>query len=95
MHQDKDEVVNEPVVSLSIGNTCRFRLGNSDHRNKPYGDINLASGDALVFGRETRALKQRLVQAGRAHAALAYDGEVAVWPVRVRRSGGVAEHLPP
>lgn len=54
MHQDKDEVINEPVVSLSIGDSCKFRFGNVEHRNQPYTDITLASGDALVFGRESR-----------------------------------------
>ena len=54
MHQDKDERVNEPVVSLSVGNTCRFRFGNVENRSKPYTDIDLASGDAFVFGRDSR-----------------------------------------
>ena len=54
MHQDKDERVNEPVVSLSVGNTCRFRFGNVENRIKPYTDIDLASGDAFVFGRDSR-----------------------------------------
>jgi alkylated DNA repair protein (DNA oxidative demethylase) len=54
MHQDKDETVNEPVVSLSVGDTCRFRFGNVVDRGKPYTDVNLASGDAFVFGRESR-----------------------------------------
>jgi alkylated DNA repair protein (DNA oxidative demethylase) len=54
MHQDKDEVVNEPVVSLSVGDTCLFRFGNTKNRNKPYTDIDLASGDAFVFGRKSR-----------------------------------------
>jgi DNA oxidative demethylase len=55
MHQDKDERVNEPVVSLSVGDTCRFRFGNPRDRNKPYTDIDLASGDAFVFGGPYRA----------------------------------------
>jgi len=54
MHQDRDEVTDDPVVSLSIGDTCRFRLGNARTRNKPYTDLDLASGDALVLGRESR-----------------------------------------
>lgn len=55
MHQDKDEVVNEPVVSLIVGDTCVFRFGNTENRNKPHTDIDLAAGDAFVFGRD-RAL---------------------------------------
>ncbi|MEP6464468.1 MAG: alpha-ketoglutarate-dependent dioxygenase AlkB [Frankiaceae bacterium] len=54
MHQDKDETVDEPVVSLSIGDTCRFRFGNPDSRGRPYIDIDLVSGDAFVFGRQSR-----------------------------------------
>jgi alkylated DNA repair protein (DNA oxidative demethylase) len=54
MHQDKDEMVNEPVVSLSIGDSCRFRFGNVTSRNKPYTDIELKSGDAFVFGGASR-----------------------------------------
>jgi alkylated DNA repair protein (DNA oxidative demethylase) len=54
MHQDKDELVDEPVVSLSVGDTCRFRFGNIHNRNKPYTDIDLQSGDAFVFGGESR-----------------------------------------
>ena len=54
MHQDKDERADDPVVSLSIGDTCRFRFGNVADRGKPYTDIDLMSGDAFVFGRESR-----------------------------------------
>ncbi len=54
MHQDKDEKADEPVVSLSIGDTCRFRFGNTSNRGKPYTDIDLASGDLFVFGGPSR-----------------------------------------
>jgi alkylated DNA repair protein (DNA oxidative demethylase) len=54
LHQDKDEKVLEPVVSLSVGDSCRFRFGNVESRNKPYTDVDLRSGDAFVFGRESR-----------------------------------------
>lgn len=54
MHQDQDEVVDEPVVSLSIGDSCVFRFGNTHNRGKPYTDVTLASGDAFVFGRQAR-----------------------------------------
>lgn len=54
MHQDKDETVDEPVVSLSVGDTCRFRFGNPHTRGKPYTDVDLVSGDAFVFGCESR-----------------------------------------
>ncbi len=54
MHQDKDERSDAPVVSLSIGDSCVFRFGNTVDRNRPYTDIELASGDAFVFGGPAR-----------------------------------------
>lgn len=54
MHQDKDEVSLAPVVSLSIGETCTFRFGNTRDRGRPYEDIALASGDLFVFGGPSR-----------------------------------------
>ena len=54
MHQDKDERSSAPVVSLSVGDACVFRFGNSEGRNKPYTDLELASGDLFVFGGPSR-----------------------------------------
>lgn len=54
MHQDRDEQSTQPVVSISIGDTCQFRFGNTSNRNKPYADIALASGDLFVFGGPSR-----------------------------------------
>lgn len=54
MHQDKDEKSLAPVVSLSIGDTCNFRFGNTETRNRPYQDIPLISGDLFVFGGPSR-----------------------------------------
>ena len=54
MHQDKDEHSSDPVVSLSIGDSCRFRFGNTRNRNRPYQDIYLSSGDLFVFGGPSR-----------------------------------------
>lgn len=54
MHQDKDEQSAAPVVSLSIGDTCLFRFGNTESRSKPYRDLRLASGDLFVFGGPSR-----------------------------------------
>lgn len=41
-------------MSLSIGNSCDFRFGNSQTRARPYTDIELASGDLLVVGGPSR-----------------------------------------
>jgi alkylated DNA repair protein (DNA oxidative demethylase) len=54
MHQDKDESVDAPVVSVSLGDDCTFRFGNTEHRNRPYTDITLCSGDLFVFSGPSR-----------------------------------------
>nr|WP_306422795.1 alpha-ketoglutarate-dependent dioxygenase AlkB [Paenarthrobacter aurescens] len=54
MHQDKDERSSAPVVSLSIGEACVFRFGNTRTRTKPYTDVELRSGDLFVFGGPSR-----------------------------------------
>jgi DNA oxidative demethylase len=54
LHQDKDERINAPVVSLSLGDSCVFRFGNTEHRNRPFNDIELRSGDLFVFGGPAR-----------------------------------------
>jgi DNA oxidative demethylase len=54
LHQDRDERdFSAPVVSLSLGDTCLFRLGGTSRRD-PTRALRLASGDALVFGGEAR-----------------------------------------
>src|SRR5919202_626324 len=45
MHQDKDERSSQPVVSLSLGDTCVFRFGNPASRGQPCTEIELRSGD--------------------------------------------------
>src|SRR5450756_154298 len=54
MHRDKDEKVDAPVVSLSIGDTALFRFGNTTNRGQPYTDVALVSGDLFVFGGPSR-----------------------------------------
>ncbi|MFF3321280.1 alpha-ketoglutarate-dependent dioxygenase AlkB family protein [Streptomyces sp. NPDC002889] len=54
MHQDKEERSGAPVVSLSIGDSCLFRFGNTQTRGRPYTDVELASGDLFVFGGPSR-----------------------------------------
>jgi alkylated DNA repair protein (DNA oxidative demethylase) len=54
LHVDKDEHSPAPVVSLSLGASCVFRLGNTASRHKPWSDVELASGDLFVFGGESR-----------------------------------------
>jgi alkylated DNA repair protein (DNA oxidative demethylase) len=54
MHQDNDELTDDPVVSLSVGDSCTFRFGTTENRGRPYTHVRLASGDAFVFGRASR-----------------------------------------
>jgi alkylated DNA repair protein (DNA oxidative demethylase) len=54
LHQDRDEKdFAAPVVSLSLGDTCLFRIGGT-RRNDPTQAFRLASGDAIVLGGESR-----------------------------------------
>ncbi|GAB2729113.1 alpha-ketoglutarate-dependent dioxygenase AlkB family protein [Streptomyces bullii] len=55
MHRDSDEKCDAPVVSLSLGDTCVFRFGNTEARTRPYTDIELRSGDLFVFGGPSRS----------------------------------------
>ncbi|MFJ7626485.1 alpha-ketoglutarate-dependent dioxygenase AlkB family protein [Streptomyces sp. NPDC097595] len=54
MHRDNEERSEAPVVSLSIGDTCVFRFGNTEGRGRPWTDVELASGDLFVFGGPSR-----------------------------------------
>jgi alkylated DNA repair protein (DNA oxidative demethylase) len=54
LHQDRDERdFAAPVVSLSLGDTCLFRIGGLK-RSDPTRTVRLASGDALVLGGKAR-----------------------------------------
>jgi DNA oxidative demethylase len=54
LHQDRDEEdFAAPVVSLSLGDACLFRIGGTA-RPGPTRSIRLGSGDALVLGGEAR-----------------------------------------
>jgi alkylated DNA repair protein (DNA oxidative demethylase) len=54
LHQDRDEEdFAAPVVSLSLGDACLFRIGGIE-RPGPTRSIRLASGDALVLGGAAR-----------------------------------------
>lgn len=53
-HRDVDERSDAPVVSLSLGAGCVFRFGNPQGRGRPYTDVELLSGDLVVFGGPSR-----------------------------------------
>jgi alkylated DNA repair protein (DNA oxidative demethylase) len=65
LHQDRDEQdFAAPVVSLSLGDTCLFRIGGTT-RKEPTRTLRLTSGDALVLG---------------GHARLAFHGVDRIMP---------------
>jgi len=54
LHQDRDEAdLAAPVVSVSLGDSCLFRIGGT-HRNDPTVSLRLHSGDVVVLGGESR-----------------------------------------
>ncbi|MEQ8326010.1 MAG: alpha-ketoglutarate-dependent dioxygenase AlkB [Parvibaculum sp.] len=54
LHRDEDEeALDAPVVSLSLGDTCVFRVGGFARRDKSKS-FRLASGDVLVIGGASR-----------------------------------------
>jgi alkylated DNA repair protein (DNA oxidative demethylase) len=56
LHRDGEEPSAAPVVTLSLGDTCTFRFAGVDRRVGPFTDVELRSGDLLVFGRATRRI---------------------------------------
>jgi DNA oxidative demethylase len=69
VHQDRDERSDAPVVSLSVGDTCTFRFGNTEDRKAPYHDIELRSGDLFVFGGPSRYAYHGVVRPIQPHTA--------------------------
>ncbi|MDT9688539.1 alpha-ketoglutarate-dependent dioxygenase AlkB [Streptomyces sp. P9(2023)] len=80
LHQDKEERSGAPVVSLSLGDRCVFRFGNTETRGKPYTDVELVSGDLFVFGGPSRFAYHGVpkVLAGTADPALGLTGRLNI-----------------
>ncbi|WP_028749017.1 alpha-ketoglutarate-dependent dioxygenase AlkB family protein [Rhizobium mesoamericanum] len=54
LHQDKDEQdLAAPVVSISLGNSCLFRVGGLAHNDRTLS-FKLLSGDVVILGAEGR-----------------------------------------
>lgn len=54
LHQDRDEVdFSAPVVSISLGDACLFRVGGTQRRDRTVS-FRLSSGDAVVLAGEGR-----------------------------------------
>jgi alkylated DNA repair protein (DNA oxidative demethylase) len=56
LHQDGEEPSAAPVVTISLGDTATFRLAGVDRRTGPFTDVELRSGDLLVFGGVNRRI---------------------------------------
>lgn len=80
MHQDKEEPSGAPVVSLSLGDDCVFRFGNTHNRTRPYTDLVLRSGDLFVFGGPSRFAFHGVprIRAGTAAPALGLSGRLNI-----------------
>jgi len=54
LHQDRDEEdFSAPVLSVSLGDACLFRIGGTD-RKQPTKSFRLESGDVVILGGESR-----------------------------------------
>jgi alkylated DNA repair protein (DNA oxidative demethylase) len=54
LHQDRDEQdLQAPVLSISLGNTCLFRVGGLERGDRT-SSVKLSSGDVVVLGGEGR-----------------------------------------
>lgn len=56
LHQDGEEPSPAPVVTISLGDTGVFRLAGVDRRTGPFTDIEMRSGDLVVFGGPNRRI---------------------------------------
>jgi alkylated DNA repair protein (DNA oxidative demethylase) len=56
LHQDGEEPSDAPVVTISLGDTCVFRFAGVERRTAPFVDVELRSGDLLVFGGPSRRI---------------------------------------
>ena len=86
LHMDRAERSDAPVVSLSLGDTCVFRFGNTETRTRPWTDLELRSGDLFVFGGPARFAYHGVVRTlpGTADPALGLTGRLNI---TVRQSG--------
>jgi alkylated DNA repair protein (DNA oxidative demethylase) len=85
LHQDRIEgaevvAAGSPVITISLGDRCVFRFGNTERPARPYRDIELASGDLFVFGGPSRLAFHGVPKtyAGTAPQDLGIDGRISV-----------------
>jgi len=93
LHQDKIEgaevvAAGSPVVTISLGDRCVFRFGNTERPSRPYRDIEMASGDLFVFGGPSRLAFHGVPRTypGTAPPDFGIDGRVSVTLRQIGRS---------
>ncbi len=69
LHQDGEEPAAAPVVTISLGDTRTFGSPASTAGSAPFTDVELRSGDLLVFGGPSRRIFHGVHQGGRRHRA--------------------------
>jgi DNA oxidative demethylase len=86
LHQDGEEPAEAPVVTISLGDTCVFRMAGVERRTAPFVDVELRSGDLLVFGGPNRRIYHGVpkVHDGTAPAWLDVPGRLSI---TVRETG--------
>lgn len=92
LHQDRDEQdLDAPVVSLSLGDTCLFRIGGT-RRTDPTRSFRLASGDAYVLGGPERLAFHGVDRIVAGTSTLLKDGgRINLTLRRVNRPGGAGD----
>jgi DNA oxidative demethylase len=85
LHQDKIEgaevvAAGSPVVTISLGDSCVFRFGNTERPSRPYEDVHLRSGDLFVFGGPSRLAYHGVpkIYPGSADPSLGLEGRISV-----------------
>jgi alkylated DNA repair protein (DNA oxidative demethylase) len=96
LHQDRDEQdFDAPVLSLSLGDTCLFRIGGQ-RRGDPTRSFRLSSGDALVLGGSCRLAFHGVDRIeGGTSALLAEGGRINLTLRRVTRPATDSARLRP
>jgi alkylated DNA repair protein (DNA oxidative demethylase) len=94
LHQDAEEPADAPVVTISLGDTCTFRFAAVDRRIAPFVDIELRSGDLLVFGGPNRRIHHGVPKIATDTAAEGLDLSPGRLSITIRETGlGSSEPL--
>lgn len=94
LHQDKDEAERTaPVVSLSLGDACLFRVGGTSRSDRTVS-FRLESGDAVILGGESRLAFHGVDRVYAGTSALLRKGGRINLTLRRVTPGGAAATLP-